>query len=326
MRVIQGVHSGTEYSSFLWLIARRVLPLLWIIEVVTMLKSVRLFGANVPVKDRDCTGMKVEPFVNFFVRMTDLCCANCAFCKYHSEKSQVFDMKKFKMAFDEIRSVMWVNKLALTGGEPTLCLDDVFAIVDYVHKSDPEIPITINTNGRYLKNLDKKRFLDKIYDIALSVHHYDEERNSAIFRSDEGHASIQDVRKFVGKNKLHIRCNLIKGQIDNSIEVAKFLKFFADMGIQDFGFVSMMLVNKFCKDHFISYKESGLESQPSTRLTRKLAWRECSCKNFLGYTDQGRLYRYYTRTDTNNPNDKIANKLVFDVAHLKLGFNGEVII
>ena len=269
--------------------------------------------------------MKVDPFVNFFVRMTDICCAKCPFCKYHSEKSPSFDVKKFKVAFDEIRAVMWINKLALTGGEPTLCLGEIHEIVDYVHKADPSIPITINTNGMCLKALDKKRFLDKIYDIALSVHHYDEDRNDRIFRSQE-HASVDDVRRFKGKHKLHLRCNLIRDQIDSLAEVRKFLTFFAGMGIQDFGFVSMMLVNQYCKDHFISYKESGLESQPNTRLTRKLAWRDCSCKNFLGYTDDGRLYRYYTRTDTNNPNDKIANKLVFDVDKLKLGFNGETIL
>lgn len=288
--------------------------------------TIKLFGHDVPVKTKDCTGAKIDPYVNFFVRMTDLCTADCSFCPYHDEKSKPFDVAKFKYAFDGITGAgIWINKIGITGGEPTLCMDKVREIVSHVHKGDPQVPITINTNGQYLKELDKKRFLDKITDVALSVHHYDEDRNHAIFRS-KGHATIEDVKRFVHKEKLHIRCNLIRGQIDSPEEVRKFLEFFSEMGIQDFGFVSMMLVNRYCKNKFISYREAGVDRQPHTRLTRKLAWKQCTCKNYMSYTMHGRLYRYYTRTDKNEADEKVANKLVFDKDELKIGFKGRVVL
>jgi molybdenum cofactor biosynthesis enzyme MoaA len=316
-----------KFCTILWVFKREVVfcTILRVIKVVQML-TIKLFGHDVPVKTTDCTGAKIEPYVNFFVRMTDHCTSNCPFCPYHSEKSKPFDIVKFKYAFDGIiEAGIWINKIGITGGEPTMCMDKVQEIVSHVHKVDPQVPITINTNGQCLKELDKKRFLNKVNDIALSVHHYDEDRNNAIFQSKK-HATIKDIRCFVNKEKLHLRCNLIRDQIDSPEEVRKFLEFFSEMGIQDFGFVSMMLVNSYCKNMFISYREAGVDKQPNTRLTRKLAWKQCTCKNYMSYTKKGRLYRYYTRTDKNDADNKVANKLVFDKDELRIGFNGEIIV
>lgn len=296
--------------------------------------NIPFMGTTVPVMRTAChlngkpQGNFKRPYVNMYVRTTDECGANCGFCNYHCDVPhqpfRPFNLGKFKRIFEEAYKTFWINKIAFTGGEPTQNTLVIDQVVSFVNRIDPGIPMTINTNGNRLKVLlDRERILPKIHDIALSMHYYTNKGNHKIFRSTE-HATIEDVNNFSNKDKLHLRCNLIRGFIDCQDEVMKYIDRFTKMGVTDFGFVSLMEINDYCKENFVSYDEAGLTKLKGSLRTQ---WRErtgCTCENFILTTDKGVIIRYYSRL--NSQPKKCESSLVYDQDTLLDGFNGKVIL
>lgn len=296
--------------------------------------NIPFMGTTVPVMRTAChlngkpQGNFKRPYVNLYVRVTDACGAKCGFCNYHGpldrQLFRPFNVGKFKKIFEETYKSFWVNKLAFTGGEPTQNVLVMDQIVSFVHRIDPGIPITVNTNGDRLKALlDREKFLAKIHDVALSMHHYTNKGNHKIFGST-AHATIEDIKEFSNKDKLHLRCNLIKGFIDCQDEVMKYIDRFTKMGITDFGFVSLMEINDYCRDNFVSYEAAGMTKLRGSMRTQ---WRErpgCNCENFILTTDKGVIIRFYSRINKNPK--KCESSLVYDQDTLLDGFNGKVIL
>lgn len=282
---------------------------------------------KVKLKDRYCAlnggteRTAKEPYVNIFVRMTDRCTANCPFCDFHDNGSPIksFDTQGFCDAYKAIRAKCNINKVAITGGEPLYNLNNTLAVAEHLKRVSPEIPVTINTNGFTLGALEDKVGL--FSDIALSVHHFKSKFNDAIFRGD--HASFDTIRRFKHPEKLHLRCNMMKGYIDTAEKIQAFMEYFAGtMGITDFGFVALRKVNAFCRERFIDYQDIGIEDLDTASVTRRLSYDKCSCCNYLGNA-AGRLVRFYARTDLME--EKCGGILVWDRNKLTDGFGGKTI-
>lgn len=271
-----------------------------------------------------------RPYVNLYVRVVDICPCKCGFCLYAgsaghaNHASKHFDHEKFREVYAEILKTFYVNKVAITGGEPTLRPETVERVIRDVSKASPKVAITINTNGHNLKSLDKKPILSKIHDIALSVHEYSDSQNDVVFGSRH-HAKMSDIAEFSAKDKIHLRCNLIQGFIDSPKEVAKYIEKFSDMGITDFGFVTLWGDTGWAINKFVGYEEAGLLNLPNSRLVEgRSNGRGCTCRNLIAYTEKGRLVRYYTRED-NSDHSEPSNSLVYDIDTLLTGFGGETI-
>ncbi len=227
-------------------------------------------------------------------------------------------MDKFLIVLEEIKKrEISINKINFGGGEPTLDFNIVKNILPHLN---PSTYVTVNTNGF---NLDIfKSVIDKISCISLSRHHYDDATNNKIFGTAV--ASLKEIGEFDEKKKLHLRCNLIKGFIDSQDEAIKYIDALSSVGVFDFGFVSLMKINKFCEDNFIDYNTFDFDK---TNRTRTCYTQErkgiCNCKNFLYYTNGGDLVKMYSRVN----HDVLfeASNLVYDIDKLKQGFNGEVV-
>ena len=72
----------------------------------------------------------------------------------------------------------------------------------------------VNTNG---SNIDKLGTISQYIDsISLSRHHYNDIKNTEIFKSNKVPSETL-IQAFPDKTKLHLSCNLIKNYIDSIV-------------------------------------------------------------------------------------------------------------
>lgn len=302
---------------------------------------VNIFGRDIPVRDTTCSLNGKEPvpvtapYVNLFVRMTNCCLSNCGFCIYHKqvksplEVSDKFVRYTFIEVLEELKKKVRLNKVAFTGGEPLLKQSDLQYALQEIKKRFPEVHVTLNTNGWFIRELST---VSNLVDcISISRHHYSPKANAEIMGPTEAYTGSEWIHiEQVLKNnhhlksereKFHLRCNLIKGYIDSAKEVALYLDKMSTYGVIDFGFVSLMKLNSFCNDKFVP--PVNIASLPDTVMTKEWSKGTCRCQNYLHLTRTGNLVTIYDRVD-DCPGDTTGT-LVYDVDRLKLGFNGEVI-
>lgn len=289
-----------------------------------------LFNTEVPLKTHGCSFNgnptdDVEPFVNVFVRITDRCNANCGFCAFKKDfiEDVAVDIYKFFYALSQIRKNVRIEKVSITGGEPTLAVQNIIKIVEMIKDVDKNIFIVLSTNGTNLNKIPAET-LNNIGSIALSRHHFDEKTNNEIFGVPNSLFSVDDIKAFPMKEKLHLSCNLVKGFIDSQDKVYTYIQTMAKLGVSDFGFVSLMGVNEFCKDNFVDFKDISIDTMQNTIVNKKWAYKnDCRCNNYLTFTDDGTIVKLYARYYVNR--DKCESTLVYDRHHLKIGFTGETI-
>jgi hypothetical protein len=125
-------------------------------------------------------------------------------------------------------------------------------------------------------------------------------------------------------SKINLSCNLIKGYIDSPEEAKKMLDKTIDIGIPRIGFVGLMPVNKYSKEHFIDLEEIRIDSIPHVYFTKsKNRGQNCKCSNYL-YNRDGKILEIYMRNYM-NPN-YCESSVVFDGQHLRQGFHDNNII
>jgi molybdenum cofactor biosynthesis enzyme MoaA len=287
--------------------------------------TVKIFDTEVPVKEWSCSlngemHEPIKPYFNLYVRVTDSCQASCKFCVYHSASQRHFDAKKFNEILKYLKAHrVRLNKASLTGGEPAINPTHQKAIVDLLKLSYPKIHTTINTNGI---NLDQT-LKTNVKCISLSRHHYDDDANSKIFGTNTVPTSEQ-LRSIERKDFVHLRCNLIQGQIFTQEKILEYIDWGAELGFSDFGFVSLMKVNPYCEANFIDHSICQFETAPNTKLVYYQSdTASCNCKNFLHFTERGEIVKVYSRV--NGTYTECESTLVYDVDVLRAGFSGPVL-
>ncbi len=284
-----------------------------------------IFGKEVKTRIHSCQFndepiRDIKPYINLYIRLTNNCQANCKFCEYHSHDKQVFDLNKFKKVLSYLQeNNIRVNKINFTGGEPAFDLNILDIVYGTIKATHPYVELTINTNGF---NMDKvfENFYFEYY--ALSRHHYSDDKNKEIFGASV--PSFDEIKKYSDRDNIHLRCNLIKGYIDSKEEIITYIEKFSDIGIIDFGFVSLMQLNQYCIDNFIDYNVTQFDVIENMKLNFQQKTNGCSCKNYLYSTRNGNIVQLYSRFNEDYTNQY--NTLVFDVNKLTVGFGGEVII
>jgi molybdenum cofactor biosynthesis enzyme MoaA len=256
--------------------------------------------------------------------LQNVCNADCDFCEFCG-LGRKFDEEKFKRLFLKLHKKIKVNKLSFTGGEPTLDLDLFKRMVSFVKSVDKDIFVVVNTNGLYL---DEIKDLD-LDSVALSRHHYDDSINQSIFKTKVPTAKdiylYNEYRRKLYKPNLHLSCNLVKGYIDSQEEVFHYLDFCDKTNSTDVGFVGLMGVNDFCREHYVDY---SVVTTPHKKLLNVRNYSKCAengvvcrCGNYVYGGEKG-LVNLYCRHYCGNNKESI---VVYDVDVYKHGFNGEVI-
>lgn len=321
-------------------------------------------GTIINLKDKTCRlwdnpSEDIYPQANLYIRIGNKCNANCRFCEYHGKQSK-FDYDKFDAVLRDLSKRKIIGKIQITGGEPTLDSKRLKRVVYQIRQYFPNIFIGINSNG---SNLSLLKYLltspDNSYRInnaAISRHHYDDKLNREIFNvsvmsdipseielklfilqvkaeldklNKDSHDEESLDNNFDISDAVHFSCNLISGYICDIESVKKYIKWASNIGVEDFGFVTLMPINNFASSHRIDFGTLGFENNPEF-LNYKQYKKEidnkicCKCANYLYYNAMSNkildLYGRYVveYKDT-------TGQLVFDGENLKTGFNGGII-
>ncbi len=291
---------------------------------------IEVFGKEIAIKTHGCNvmsepGLPIIPSVNLFVKVTKGCNARCLFCSNanSSEAPQTFDIEKLIAIINELRAKgVCVNRINITGGEPSVVPQLVYKILDRVEEERMEdIHLHLNTNGLLPQSQHLMRH-PRWDSISLSLHHYDVGKLSELYHCHISGQALQfdgiDVRK------LNSSCNLIKGYIDNADEAQRMLDFNLDIGIPRIGFVALMKVNDYCRDHFVDLEDIHIESIPHVYFTKSMnRAQDCKCSNYL-YNRDLKILEIYMRNYANPL--YCESSLVYDGEYLRQGFHKDNII
>jgi pyruvate-formate lyase-activating enzyme len=255
-----------------------------------------------------------ENSIDLYIVMTRNCNVHCPFCTYHSlkENTSQIEINKVKETLDELSKICILNTIHFTGGEPTLELDKIIEISTYAKKIFPSVITSVNTNGSFLSSLGGLQCLDNI---ALSRHHYDDEKNWEIF-GNKLPPTKDMIASFPDKNKLHLSCNLIKGYIDNEQKLEDFLEFSSHIEVNDIGIVSLMDNCKYSIDNFIDFEQFDLSKIEHLKKCKIHCKKDennisiCRCENYLYQAQNMRLISMYHRHAIKSNN--IADYLVIN--------------
>lgn len=290
----------------------------------------KLFDKEIDLQQSGCsvpnhTPRVCQPYVNLYIKITNGCNAQCAFCCNAGHQSGVtFSMSKLIECIEEInRTRIRLHRICLTGGEPSLNPNIVKEILDYIKTSHQcnASQVQINTNGLTQESLKMIRH-PRLNVVSVSMHHYDKEKLGQIYGIDISKAAY--FYKNLISQKLNVSCNLIRGYIDSPKEVEKYLQFVASKGIRTVGFVGLMKLNEYCREHFVDFSEIDWNAIPQLhKINEREHLNHCKCRNYVYDSPHG-LVNVYMR-ETLNP-DYCGSSLLFDGEHLRQGFSSNNII
>ena len=215
-----------------------------------------------------------------------------------------------------------VNRLNITGGEPAIVMPLVQNILDKA--SEPpysDIHLHLNTNG-LLENSQILMRQPRWNSISISLHHYDSDCLNEIYST-----SIPSIAyQFVGidMQKVNASCNLIRGYVDSTGQVQKMLDYALDLGLPRLGFVALMKVNDYCRQHYVDFSDIDFESIPHLYFTQSMnRGTDCKCSNYL-YNKGTKILEVYMRNYM-NPN-YCESSMVYDGQFFRQGFSDNNII
>jgi len=290
----------------------------------------QIFGRAVRIRQFGCDqlgmpGDRISPSVSIFVKVTRNCNINCPFCsnRYTSSTNGRFNLPKlFEIIRECLNNGIVVNRVCVTGGEPSLVPHLVKSILDECSGNVYEdIHLHLNTNGLLPQSQGLMRN-PRWNSISVSLHHYDLAKLSKLYG-----ASIPETFLYfegIDVNKINLSCNLIRGYIDCARETHNLLDFTLELGIPRLGLVSLMKVNEFCRSRCVDFEDVHLESIPHAYFIRSMTKEtNCKCCNFL-YNNGLKILEIYCRNQMNT--DYCESVLVYDGEFLRQGFHERSII
>ena len=285
---------------------------------------------KIAVKEFDCQlgtmkPTRTAPFVNLFVKVTSGCNAHCLFCSnagcrpVHGD----FDVEKLLTAIRLLReSGIRVNRVNITGGEPSV----VPALVENILQRAEErefgnLHLHLNTNGLLPQSQQLMRH-PRWDSISMSLHHYDTGRLSELYGCAIPSGAFSSDG--IDLQKVNVSCNLVKGYIDNAEEAHRMLDFALDLNIRRIGFVALLKMNGFCREHFVDLEDIHIDDIPHVYFTKSMCrWTDCKCSNYL-YNKDLKVLEIYMRNYANP--QYCESSLVYDGQYLRQGFHDDNII
>lgn len=290
----------------------------------------KVFGHEIELKAQACARVDIPatpiaPFVNVYVRVTNVCNAHCPFCSNaaHTGEDVEFDLPKLVGIVRELRrSGVRVNHLNVTGGEPSLVYDRTLELVRTFSADEfRDIRLQLNTNG--LGEASHRLMRERRWDyVAISRHHYDAAKLASLY----GLGELPNVDDFTGVDleKVTVLCNLIRGFTDSQEEVRRMMDYTLALGVRQLGFVALMRLNDYCRERFVDIEDVGLERVPGVHFTAsRHRGTKCKCTNYL-YSSRGRILEVYQRNYADP--SYCESSLTYDGRHLRQGFLKEEVI
>jgi len=287
-------------------------------------------NSKIAIKEYDCffgdlEPKKTPPSVNLFIKVTKRCNAHCPFCSNASSiaHSTEFNIDKLIEIIHELLAKgIIINKVNITGGEPSVVSPRVIEILRRLEVEEFDgIHVHLNTNG-LLRQSQRLMTYPRWNSISMSLHHYDIGKLSELYGCHIPTNAFE--LDGVDKQKVNVSCNLIKGYIDNTEEARKMLDFALELGIPRIGFVALMKVNNFCRNHFVNLDDIRIGEIPHVYFTKSMnRGSDCKCSNYL-YNKDLKILEIYMRNYANP--QYCESSIVYDGAYLRQGFHQNNII
>ena len=240
----------------------------------------------------DEPGRPVVPSVNLFVKVTNGCNARCKFCSNADAKatSKPFNIVKLMDVIHELNAKsICVNRLNITGGEPSIVSSLVQDIIETMHQENfDNIHLHLNTNGLLSQSQELMRH-PRWDSISMSLHHYDVEMLSELY----GCKIPQDAFLFEGVKKQKLN-------------------------------FAVMNLNVYCKESIIDLEDIHIDTIPHFYFTKSMnRGKDCKCSNYL-YNKDLKILEIYMRNYANP--QYCESSLMFDGEYLRQGFHDNNII
>ena len=136
--------------------------------------------------------------------ITNKCNENCKFCyrKICSDNS----LEDNKKIFDNLSKIK-IGKITFAGGEPLL-YKDLFLLADYIKRTNPDIKLSLTTNGKIIDNILLKKILKYFDWITFSI---DSASNIINEKIGKGVGHLAKVIELLNScnNKIKIKINTV---------------------------------------------------------------------------------------------------------------------
>lgn len=216
-----------------------------------------------------------------YVLVNNKCNARCKYCVKQGE-DLLFSVRQFVDTFKNINNTFDLTEVHFVGGEPTLDMNKLEQSMAAVSVINKNVKIYVHTNGAVINELSNNRYIDHI---VLSRYAIKDEDNNRIFNTKTV-AQLNEIIEFRDIHKIILRCNLIKGYVDNRQELVRYLEMAASLGINKVELRSLTKLNRFCKEHFVDFNTFDLQSCESFKkidcLGNYINEKQCCrCDNYI---------------------------------------------
>lgn len=299
--------------------------------------EVTIFDKTIKLRDNLCTCsakkiIKGSLYYNLYISITDVCLASCKFCNNNTKQkctksTHVLDLDKLAMVIKELKSKVELNRISITGGEPLLDIPLLNKVINLIYEiCGKNQAVTINTNGINIAKILELDNLDLLEGIHISRHHYNDKINDEIFGFKTAHLNeIKELNnKLKNKRLLRLNCLLIKDYIDSSQTAQEYLEMASQLDIFKVGFVGLMPINEYSKQHYIEYKKVFEDFGESFKAKQLYNRTTCDCMNGIYPAKNGNFVQFYART-VRDLNPKYAGQFNYTYDnHFNAGFNNRI--
>lgn len=269
------------------------------------MEKIELFGHELIVRDSLCTTnpdvlKRVNPSLRLYIKLTDVCNANCLFCGNGETKDfGDIDFSKLEFIIRYLLDKNLLHGISITGGEPMVNPDKMNDLLNLIYGIEPNMEVAISTNGFNLREFVNMEYVNNLESIHISRHHYEDRINENIFGSKLV-ANTNDIvyllESLDDKRIININTMVMKGYIDNLFEIKKMLDYVGDIGVYKNGFVSLMKCNDYSKEHFINFNDIFNSLDENFFLGHHFYSGEyCECVDGLYLSSNNKLVEYYAR-------------------------------
>lgn len=264
-----------------------------------------------------------------YVNVTDVCNGKCPFCinPSRSRGSSHFEIASFRNTLNRIKP--FVYGVSLTGGEPMLetgLIDEILSVVRDISGDDIEIDMV--TNGIHFDQILQLKQLEALTAIHVSRHQIKDDDNNQLFGFETAGSELlkSTISKMKDPGMIVFNCALIKGNIDSPLKMAEYLKFAADLNVQNTSFIALSVCNDYCRKHYVDPAEFNLSEIPGFHIWNTLKDHDyCRCSSG-SYEAQSRRVRFYYRC-IGTTQVQYTRQLVYTADNrLLAGFNGKEIL
>tara|TARA_B100001057_G_scaffold50269_1_gene44791 strand:+ start:4165 stop:5157 length:993 start_codon:yes stop_codon:yes gene_type:complete len=235
------------------------------------------------------------PYIRLSI--TDVCNFKCGYCLPNGYQIDKSDNRKF-LHLDEIRrlvkalSQLGVNKIRLTGGEPTI-RKDFFDIIKTIKENSGIKKTVITTNGYHLDKIAHKIKESGLNGINISIDSLNRETFKKVTNHDRLDEILKGIKVLQNLNFKNIKINavLLKGINDSEDDFDRWSRFL-EKNVIDFRYIELMQTG----DNFDYFKKYHVPAAKFIKYLNKKNWiiqtfgRDAGpAKNFINQKFQGKF-------------------------------------